>query len=230
MNKSLDNNANLDKVAVIVPAWNEERDIQLVLDALGPIEWLAHVVVVDDGSTDATFQVAQDCAIKYSGMSVMRLPENQGKGSAMLAGINELSSEIDTVVFLDADLIGLTEDHLRSLISPIRNHECEMSVAIFKKGYWRTDISQKFAPNLNGQRCLSQKFAKEAIIPLAKSGYGVEIGLTIYARKSKWRIQYVDWLGVTHIMKEHKLGKIEGYRVRLMMYQQILKVWIRELW
>lgn len=229
MNKSIENDTILDKVAVIVPAWNEERDIQLVLDVLGPIEWLAHVVVVDDGSTDGTLHVAQDCAKKYSRMSVITLPENQGKGSAMFTGINALSPEIETLVFLDADLIGLTEGHLRSLIRPVNNGECEMSVAIFKNGYWRTDISQKFAPNLNGQRCLSRNLAKEAVIPLAESGYGVEIGLTLYARKNNWRIQYVDWPGMTHIMKEHKLGRVEGYRIRLMMYQQILNAWFRGL-
>ena len=229
MNTSLDSETIKEKVAVIVPAWNEERDIQLVLEVLGPIKWLAQVVVIDDGSTDATFKVAQDCAKKFPRMSVMTLGENQGKGSAMLAGINALSPEVETVIFLDADLIGLTEDHLRSLMRPVRNHECEMSVAIFKKGYWRTDISQKYAPNLNGQRCLSQKLAKEAVIPLANSGYGVEIGLTLYARKNNWRIQYVDWPGMTHMMKEHKLGRVEGYRVRIMMYQQILNAWIRGL-
>jgi glycosyltransferase involved in cell wall biosynthesis len=219
----------MDNVAIIVPAWNEERDIQCVLDTIGPIEWLTQVVVVDDGSSDATPRVAQDCAENYPGMSVMQLPQNQGKGSAMLAGLRSLPAEVDTVVFLDADLIGLTEDHLKVLIEPVKNRVCDMSVAIFKKGYWRTDISQKFAPNLNGQRCLALRDAEEALIPLAESGYGVEIGLTLYARRKNWRIQYVDWPGMTHDMKEHKLGRREGYRIRAMMYRQILVAWIHAL-
>jgi glycosyltransferase involved in cell wall biosynthesis len=219
----------MDKIGVIVPAWNEERDIQCVLDAVGPIEWLEQIVVVDDGSSDATPRVALDCAEKYPRMSVLQLPQNQGKGSAMLAGLRALPSEVDTVVFIDADLIGLTENHLKALIRPVKNHDCEMSVAIFKKGYWRTDISQKFAPNLNGQRCLPLREAEEALIPLVESGYGVEIGLTLYARRKKWRIQYVDWPGMSHDMKEHKLGLFVGYRVRAMMYRQILVAWIRGL-
>ena len=219
----------MDKIGVIVPAWNEERDIQCVLDAVGPIEWLEQIVVVDDGSSDATPRVALDCAEKYPRMSVLQLPQNQGKGSAMLAGLRALPSEVDTVVFIDADLIGLTENHLKALIRPVKNHDCDMSVAIFKKGYWRTDISQKFAPNLNGQRCLRLREAEEALIPLVESGYGVEIGLTLYARRKKWRIQYVDWPGMSHDMKEHKLGLFVGYRVRAMMYRQILVAWIRGL-
>jgi glycosyltransferase involved in cell wall biosynthesis len=219
----------MDKVGVIVPAWNEERDIQFVLDVIGPIGWLEQIVVVDDGSSDATPRVALDCAQNYTRMSVLQLPQNQGKGSAMLAGLRALPSEVETVVFIDADLIGLTENHLRALIRPVKNLDCDMSVAIFKKGYWRTDISQKFAPNLNGQRCLPLRNAEEALIPLVESGYGVEIGLTLYARRNKWRIQYVDWPGMTHDMKEHKLGRFVGYRVRAMMYRQILVAWIRGL-
>lgn len=219
----------MDKVGVIVPAWNEERDIQCVLDVLGPIGWLEQIVVVDDGSSDATPRVALECAENYPRMSVLQLLQNQGKGSAMLAGLRALPSEIETVVFIDADLIGLTENHLRVLIGPVKNLDCDMSVAIFKKGYWRTDISQKFAPNLNGQRCLPMRYAEEALIPLVESGYGVEIGLTLYARRKKWRIQYVDWPGMTHDMKEHKLGRFVGYRVRAMMYRQILVAWVRGL-
>lgn len=219
----------MDNVAAIVPAWNEERDIHRVLDALGPIDWLSQVIVVDDGSSDATPIVAHGCAEKYPRMSVLKLPQNQGKGSAMLEGLRALSNEVEIVVFLDADLIGLSESHLKTLIAPVKKRECNMSVAIFKKGYWRTDISQKFAPNLNGQRCLPKQNAEEALIPLAESGYGVEIGLTLYARRNKWRIQYVDWPGMTHDMKENKLGRLIGYRVRAMMYQQIIAAWIRGL-
>jgi glycosyltransferase involved in cell wall biosynthesis len=219
----------MENVAVIVPAWNEERDIRQVLDILGPIDWLTQVVVVDDGSSDNTPQVAQDCADSYPKMSVLQLPQNTGKGGAMLAGIRALSAEVESVVFLDADLIGLTENHLKVLIEPVQKRACDMSVAIFKQGYWRTDVSQKFAPNLNGQRCLTIRHAEEALLPLAESGYGVEIGLTLYARREKWRIQYVDWPGMTHDMKEHKLGRWEGYRVRAMMYKQIMIAWYRGL-
>ena len=227
MIKSQGTHGLMEKVGVIIPAWNEERDIRVVLDTLGSIEWLDQVVVVDDGSSDSTLSVAQDCAGNFPRMVVKHSPVNQGKGSAMLAGIRELPSDVDTVVFLDADLIGLTENHLEILISPVKNQTCDMSVAIFKEGYWRTDLSQRFAPNLNGQRCLPRQAAENALIPLAESGYGVEIGLTLFARQKNWRIKYVGWTGMTHDMKEHKLGGVEGYRVRAMMYRQILVAWVR---
>ena len=216
----------MDDVGVIVPAWNEERDIKTVLDTLGSIHWVDQIIVVDDGSTDGTLEVARECAMGFPRMTVLHLPENLGKGAAMLQGVRKLDGNIQNVVFLDADLIGLSEEHLKSLIKPVTDQACEMSVAIFKKGFWRTDLSQKFAPNLNGQRCLPLHAAEKALKLLAESGYGVEIGLTLYARRNRWRIKYVDWPGMTHDMKENKLGFWEGYRIRAMMYKQILSTWI----
>ena len=220
----------MSKVGVVIPAWNEEHDIPLVLNTIGGVDWLFQVVVVDDGSVDHTLSVATDCASQIPNMIVEHLPINQGKGAAMLAGMRIMNSEIDTVIFLDADLIGLSADHLSKLYQPVKDQQCEMSVAIFKDGYWRTDWSQRFAPNLNGQRCLPREAAEEALAPLSESGYGVEIGLTLYARRNKWRIQYVSWEGMTHDMKENKLGRREGYNVRGMMYKQILVTWIQEWW
>jgi len=220
----------MKKVGVVIPAGNEERDIPLVLNTVGPVGWLSQAVVVDDGSADHTLSVAKDCASQYPNMVVEHLPDNQGKGAAMLAGMRIMNPEIDTVIFLDADLNGLSADHLSKIYQPVKNQQCEMSVAIFKDGHWRTDWSQRFAPNLNGQRCLPREAAEKALAPLAESGYGIEIGLTLYARRNKWRIQYVSWEGMTHDMKEKKLGWREGYKVRGMMYQQILITWVREWW
>ena len=220
----------MKKVGIVIPAWNEELNIPLVLETIGPVDWLSQVVVVDDGSEDQTLSVARECSRKYPNMIVEHLPDNQGKGAAMLAGMRIMSPDIDTVIFLDADLIGLSANHLSKLYTPVKNQRCEMSVAIFKDGYWRTDWSQRFAPNLNGQRCLPRQAAVQALAPLAESGYGVEIGLTLFARRNKWRIQYVSWEGMTHDMKEVKLGWREGYKVRGMMYHQILTTWIREWW
>jgi hypothetical protein len=61
-------------------------------------------------------------------------------------------------------------------------------------------------------------------------GNRVEIGLTLYGRRKKWRVEYVIWEGTSHDMKEGKLGLWEGLKIRKMMYQQILGTWSREWW
>lgn len=84
--------------SVIVPAFNEEQAIREQIEALHRIE--AHpdseIIVVDDGSTDRTGEVAEAC-----GVTVLRHPENRGYGAALKTGILEARHEI--IVILDAD-------------------------------------------------------------------------------------------------------------------------------
>ena len=219
----------MKKIGVVIPAWNEEKDISLVLNTVGPVNWLSQIVVIDDGSIDNTLIVAQECASKYPNMFVELLPENKGKGAALLTGVQALDAEIEVAIFLDADLYGFNAEHLAKLRDPIVSQRCDMTVAGFRKGRWRTDLSQRFTPNLSGQRCLPRKAAEQALLQFANSGYGVEIGLTFYGRRNKWRVEYVIWEGTSHDMKESKLGLWKGLKIRQMMYRQILNTWSREL-
>ena len=144
----------MKKIGAVIPAWNEEQDISLVLNTVGPVKWLSEIVVIDDGSIDNTLAVAQECAGQYPHMVVEQLAENKGKGAAMLAGVRALNADIEVVIFLDADLYGFSADHLAKLSDPVVSQRCDMTVAGFRKGRWRTDLSQRFTPNLSGQRCL----------------------------------------------------------------------------
>ncbi|HHY65627.1 MAG TPA: glycosyltransferase family 2 protein, partial [Alicyclobacillus sp.] len=71
----------MPKVLVIIPAYNEEKTVgQVVRRALGALEGV-DVLVVDDGSRDATADVA-----RRAGARVLRLPFNLGIGGAMQTG------------------------------------------------------------------------------------------------------------------------------------------------
>jgi len=98
------------KIAVIIPACNEERAIGKVLRAL-PRERLAQVIVVDNGSTDHTGAVAESL-----GARVVQ-EARRGYGYACLAGLAALR-EADVVVFLDGDYSDFPEQ-LPELVSPI---------------------------------------------------------------------------------------------------------------
>jgi glycosyltransferase involved in cell wall biosynthesis len=98
------------KISAIVPAYNEAERIGAVLEPLLAAPSVDEIVVVDDGSTDGTAEVAQ----RY-GVKVVRLGENRGKGAAMAAGVREANG--DTLLFLDADLTGLTPKHLEDLVN-----------------------------------------------------------------------------------------------------------------
>jgi glycosyltransferase involved in cell wall biosynthesis len=210
------------RVGVVISAFNEADNLHRVLDAVCAVNLLSQIVVVDDGSTDDTLAVAQHCAGQDERIVVLRLPQNRGKAGAMLAGVRALQT--DLVIFLDADLVGLKTHHLHHLCAPLLAGASDMAVAVFRYGGVRTDVSHRLTPDLSGQRCLRRWAAEQALTPLADTGYGVETGLTIHARRHGWRIQYVVWERMTHIMKERKRGWMAGLCSRWLMYSQIMAV------
>ena len=104
----------VSRISIIIPAYNEESSIGLVLDAL-PQEKLHEIIVVDNGSTDATARVAQE-----HGARVVKEPR-KGYGSACLKGIDELDAP-DIVVFIDGDFSDFPEE-IVFLIRPIETGE-----------------------------------------------------------------------------------------------------------
>jgi len=104
----------VSRISIIIPAYNEESSIGLVLDAL-PQEKLHEIIVVDNGSTDATGRVAQE-----HGARVVKEPR-KGYGSACLKGIDELDAP-DIVVFIDGDFSDFPEE-IVLLIRPIETGE-----------------------------------------------------------------------------------------------------------
>ena len=216
---------NLQNIGVVIPAFNEGNNLRAVLDTVCAIPWFYQIVVVDDGSTDDTYVIAKQAEIRDARVLAMRLPENQGKAAAMLAGVRALQSNL--VMFLDADLKGIVENHFLALCAPLRNDGCEMAIAVFRHGGLLTDASHIGAPYLTGQRCLHRAVAEQALTPLAGTRYGVEMGLTIRAKTHGWRVQKVIWMGVTHQMKEQKRNILPGIKSRWQLYSQILTVAIQ---
>ncbi|HVR28676.1 MAG TPA: dolichyl-phosphate beta-glucosyltransferase [Thermoanaerobaculia bacterium] len=94
----------MPELSVVVPAYNEEARLAVtlpaILDYLEATRRSFEVLVVDDGSSDATARVAQSFAGR--GVKAIRMPRNRGKGAALRTGV--LASRGDRVLLTDADL------------------------------------------------------------------------------------------------------------------------------
>ncbi len=120
-----DHNHNLDlsqyKISVIMPAYNEARFIGSVILKLQqqPID----ILVVDDGSTDDTAEIAL-----AAGAEVIRLASNQGKGAALNAGLAQArQKKPDAIVIIDADGQHLP-DELAKVVKPIVDKEADITI------------------------------------------------------------------------------------------------------
>jgi len=208
------------RLAVVIPAYNEGERLRGVLDVLRRCPSVEQIIVVSDGSTDNTLEVARS----YGEVTAIELPYNMGKGGAMVAGAKRAESEF--VAFLDADLLGMTPSHVEVLVEPVLNGDAGMSIGIFKGGRPRTDWAQVIAPFISGQRVLNREFFL-SIPELEDTRYGVELAVTRHARMEGLTIRTVPLMGMTHPMKEEKIGYIKGTLARTEMYWDILKMVLR---
>ncbi len=111
------------RVLVIVPAHNEEASLPVTLDELGAKAPGVDVLVVDDGSRDATAQVA-----RARGVAVVSLAVNLGVGGALQTGFRwALRHGYDVGVQLDAD--GQHDPaYLPALVAPVLRGDCDVSI------------------------------------------------------------------------------------------------------
>lgn len=205
----------MNKVTLIIPAYNEAGTIANVIKVAKRSELIDEVIVVNDGSTDNTLSICEDNKIK-----TINILKNKGKGNAIWEGIK--SSESEIFLFLDADLIGLNDKHIKILIEPVLLRETEMTVGIFKNGEYWTTLSQKITPFLSGQRAVRQEVMR-SMTDFSKSGFGIETLLTIHVRKNKIAYETVFLKNLTHLVKEKKKGLIKGFLYRMKMYYEILR-------
>jgi glycosyltransferase involved in cell wall biosynthesis len=94
-------------IAVLIPAFNAECSLAELVDRLRNAIGNVQIVVVDDGSTDRTNEIAASI-----GAVVLRHDKNQGKGAALQTGFDFLKKqvEIEYILTMDADLQHLPED------------------------------------------------------------------------------------------------------------------------
>lgn len=194
-------------VGVVVPARNEVARIGATVEAARRIDCVDLVVVVDDGSTDATAEAA-----RAAGAVVVAHARNRGKGAAMQTGAAAVAAadgrEVRTgaarrhVMFLDADL-GQSAANAGALAVPVRAGTADLAIAVLppqsapgggrglvvrlsRAGIASGAGGWHATQPLSGQRCLTRE-AFDAALPLAH-GFGVETALTIDLLRKGFRV------------------------------------------
>lgn len=203
------------RIAAIVPAYNEEKNIQTVLRVLLQTRELSEIIVIDDGSTDRTGEVA-----RLEGVRVIR-QENRGKASAMATGANNTSADI--LFFSDADLLGLTPRHIMDVIAPVRDGSAGMTVGIRDRGPIGMWMMEHLLPIIGGERAIARDTFLRMTEGTTSLRFGIETIMNAYCKKNRIPVRLVRMKGVGHIIKEMRYGLLHGFIARMRMIGQILK-------
>ena len=110
------------EVSVILPAFNEEKNISIVIkktiNALNDLKCLGEIIVIDDGSTDNTAKEVEGIVSIEPKLYLIRHKKNKGLTESLLTGFSNASGEV--VIFLCADLQSDPEEDIPKLVNEIR--------------------------------------------------------------------------------------------------------------
>ncbi len=180
------------KISVLVPAYNEAKTIGSTLDSLAAALPRSEVVVIDDGSTDGTGDVAA-----ARGVLVIRNRRNLGKATALARGLQVCSG--DVVAMVDADM-GPQAGEILPLIEAVVRGRCHMAVARFASSRggglglvrnlarWGICLCTgvRLQAPLSGQRAACRSLLEQCLP--AGGGYGLETELTLRALRLGYRV------------------------------------------
>lgn len=207
------------RTTAIVAAYNEEGTIADVLRALTASPLIDEVIVVSDGSEDATVEIART----FDGVRTVALHENHGKGFAMAVGVANASN--DTLFFCDGDMYNVTEDHISALVNPVLSGECDMNIGVRNRGDVANflHLRMKCGPILSGIRVM-RRAVFETVPPQYQSHFKIEAALNCFCASAGFRQQETVIYGLGHVIKESKRGLADGLQARWKMSREVVLV------
>jgi glycosyltransferase involved in cell wall biosynthesis len=192
-------------IDAVVPARNEAATVATVVEACRRCSAVREVIVVDDGSVDDTAELAAAAGAKVIHRGDPARPAAGSKAHAMEAGV--AASDAPALLFVDADLLGLTGDHLDQVCRPFLDGAATMSVGWFDYGAWNPLVLR--LPPTTGERVVP-RWVFEAIPPEKRDGYTIEIMINEVIAEGRLPTTARIMRGVTHRTKREKLGRLEG--------------------
>jgi glycosyltransferase involved in cell wall biosynthesis len=192
----------LIKLSIIIPCYNEEKTIFLVVEKIKKIKNLTtEIIIVDDCSTDTTADVLKNISEVYPDIKIIRHENNSGKGSAIQSGIKLVTGNI--VLIQDADLEYDPNDY-HNLLQPFIETDADVVYGTRFKGgkyvrlhfFWHylankilTSITN-IVTNLNmsdmetGYKVFKSDIIKS--LKLNENSFGIEPEITVKLAKKKY--------------------------------------------
>ena len=194
-------NERIDGITVLIPAFNAANTLDTLLARLTRYVPPENVLVVNDGSTDETLNIAERRGIK-----VISLEKNQGKGAALRKGFNVLQNDpnVEDVVTLDADLQHRPEDISRfvqkkkqggaDIVIGLRNRTgTRMPIhRVLSNAITSYLVSLRTRTNILDSQCGFRLIGKNVLlnVTIESSGFEAETEFLIKAIKQGFKIEF----------------------------------------
>ncbi len=233
---------NIDKLSIIVPVYNEEKTIKIVLESLKKLELInkikKEIIVVNDFSNDKTESILNDFIKENKEHKIIHLShkKNLGKGAALNTGLKNFTG--DVVVFQDADLEYDPNEFNELLIPLIRGYANVVYGSRFKGSkphrilfFWHTIgnviltfLSNMFSNlNLSDMETCYKMFAKDIIkdITIKENRFGIEPEIT--AKIAKLKNLKLYEVGISYYGRTYEEGKKIGLKDAFRAFYCILR-------
>jgi glycosyltransferase involved in cell wall biosynthesis len=209
-------------LSVVMPCYNELNTVLLCVEAVLKSEYVAELIIVDDGSSDGTRD--QLASISDPRVQVILHEENGGKGAALQTGFTH--AKFDYVIVQDADLEYDPEDYGR-ILAPLIAGKADVVFGSRFQGsdahrvffFWHsvgnkilTLVSNMFTNlNLTDMETCYKCFKREVIqsLRLQENRFGIEPELTGKIAAGRWKVYEV---GISYSGRSYDEGKKIGWK------------------
>ena len=196
---------------VIIPARDEERTVAQVVLAAMQARGVSNVIVVDDHSADGTAQAARDAGARVIGSG-----GRHDKALALATGV--AASTARTIVFFDADIIGVRPEHIEALAEPVLQG---YSMCAGLVDYGPRNAVYLRLPPISGMRAIRREIFDS--IPERKlDRYNIEALLNSTVVRNNMRSAIRVLSGTTHRSKVAKRGWRTGLLQHARMVRQLI--------
>lgn len=206
------------KISCIIPAHNEEKSIASTLRAVLQVTELFEVIVINDCSTDTTKEIVE----VFSNVRLLTNEKNEGKSRSIARGIEASSGS--HLLFLDADLLGISPESIKALLYPVQNNQADVVISF--RG--NTPKWLKKLVNIeiiSGDRVVPAPLMINHLEEIkALQNFGLEVFLNKIIILNKLRIQSVLLENVHNDWKIQKRGVLSGVKGEILMWRDIFKI------
>ncbi len=230
------------KLSILMPVYNEgavvERCISLVLAVALPESMERELVIVDDRSTDGTWDTLQRLAEQFPEIQLYRQPRNRGKGAAVRMAIEKATGDFSLIQ--DADLEYDPSEYPRLLKPLLDGHADAVFGSRYMAGeqsrvlpFWHSTINKGLTLvsnmfcnlNLTDMETCYKVFRTDLLksIPIRSDRFGLEPEIVMKSAKRKLRIYEVP---ISYHGRTYEEGKKIGWKDGIKALGVILKFWV----